>query len=183
MRMCENGVFFLKSLSAIFSCYLVTGSTEAPRRWLDIGGSPGSEHWSAVCWCRKYQDIYKYPASDLLSKWKCVYSWYLLKPFWSELDNTSKMKDVSNSISQPREILFWFLSLLNTSFWKSDVLLWMLWWAARLGGRVCSFEIRWWAAKNLHSECKTSPNIIREGLANRMRKQNTFRARKYKTVN
>ena len=153
-------------------------------RRLDIGGSPGSEHWSAVCWCRKYQDIYKYPASDLLSINVNV---YILGICWNPSDQNSEelkhIKDVSNSISQPREILFWFRSLLNTSFWKSDVLLWMLWWAARLGGRVCSFEIRWWAAKNLHSGCKTSPNIIREGLANRMRKQNTFRARKYKTVN
>ena len=47
MRIFENCVFFVKSLSAIFSCYLVTGSTEAPRRRLDIGGSPGLI-WSLV---------------------------------------------------------------------------------------------------------------------------------------
>ena len=68
-------------------------------RRLDIGGSPGSEHWSAVCWCRKYQDIYKYPASYHLNV-----NVYILDIYCNPSDQNSEelkhIKDVSNSISQ-----------------------------------------------------------------------------------
>ena len=102
MRMCENCVFFLKSLSAIFSCYLVTGSTEAPRRRLDIGGSPGSGHWYG----QQFAGVVniKISINIQLHITYLNVNVYILDIYCNPSDQNSEelkhIKDVSNSISQ-----------------------------------------------------------------------------------